>query len=113
MTDALLTIEQVAERIGLHPETLRRAVRAGKLGCYRLQGCIRIAPAQLDAYLQENLCPAHVPTDPLSKPERACSTLLGSTETSVSAYRQARRTRLSLDKALRTSKPSLSVVQPS
>lgn len=59
--ERLLTVAEAAERLGLHPETVYKAVRTGRLACYRLQGAIRIAPEHLSDYLAANLCPAHSP----------------------------------------------------
>ena len=45
----LMTITEAADSVDVHPETLRRAIR--QLACYRLGGCTRISPEQLNEYL--------------------------------------------------------------
>ncbi len=52
----LFTVEVVAGQFGVHPETIRRAIRSGRMGCYRLGGCIRVSADQLAAYLEASLC---------------------------------------------------------
>jgi excisionase family DNA binding protein len=55
---ALLTIEQVAAQLQVHPRTVRRAIAAGGLRACRLpgrgaRGIVRVRPADLDAWLEE------------------------------------------------------------
>lgn len=109
----LLTAAAAATQLGCHPETIRRAIRAGALACYRLGGCTRIAPEQLAAYLERHRCPARDPQDPSSNSAAASGASSGGTEASVAGFRQGRRTRRALDRASRISKPALSVVPPS
>src|ERR1700756_208573 len=49
MTQELYTIEQVAERLGLHVKTVRNYVRDGKLKATRVGKSYRIARADLEA----------------------------------------------------------------
>lgn len=67
----LMTAEEVAALLSVHPETIRRAVRNRKLAHYRFAGCIRIAQDQLDAYLAASLRPAlaHVSADEIRAEE--------------------------------------------
>ena len=113
MSNILLTVEAAAERLGCAPETVRRAIRAGRLACYRLGGCIRIAPEHLSAFLESHLCPVRDQTAPASSSTADSTTSPGGTDRHVGAYQQARRTQSALDRALRTSKPSLNIVLPS
>jgi excisionase family DNA binding protein len=54
MNDELLTVEQVAERLQLHPDTVRRYVREGKLRAVRLSStALRIRSSELDRFLKE------------------------------------------------------------
>ena len=72
---SLMTMTEAAEHLGLHPETIRRAARAGKLSYYKLQGCIRISPEQLADYLAASLCPAREQlADGAMRAERASPT---------------------------------------
>jgi excisionase family DNA binding protein len=41
-----------------HPETIRRAIRSGRMACYQLGGMIRISPDQLETLIQSTLRPA-------------------------------------------------------
>jgi excisionase family DNA binding protein len=54
----LMTVAGAAAALTRHPETVRRAIRAGRLGCYRIGGCTRISPEQLEAYLTASELPA-------------------------------------------------------
>lgn len=66
LAPALLTVEAAAHQLGVHPETVRRAIRSKKLACYRFAGCIRVSPDHLTAYLETHLCPAQGQTVPSS-----------------------------------------------
>ncbi|GBQ82292.1 hypothetical protein AA13595_0883 [Gluconacetobacter johannae DSM 13595] len=49
----LMTIAQAAALLGLHPETLRRDIRSGKLEAYRRPRATRISRPALQAYLEQ------------------------------------------------------------
>lgn len=52
---ALLSTEQAATYLGVHPKTLRRYVAQGLVTAYRLKGrgrMLRFRPADLDGLLQ-------------------------------------------------------------
>lgn len=51
----LLTLPEVAERLQVHIDTLRRAIRAKRLEAYKLSGQWRVSEAQLERYLLKNL----------------------------------------------------------
>jgi len=54
MEDELLTIEQVAERLQLHPDTIRRYVREKKLKAIQLSKTnLRVRRSELDRFLRE------------------------------------------------------------
>ncbi len=54
MDDDLLTIEQVAERLQLHPDTVRRYIRERKLAAIRLSSTnMRVRRSELDRFLKE------------------------------------------------------------
>lgn len=59
MSDRLLDPNEVAERVGLSPLTIRRACRAGELVASKLRNRWRIDPADVDAWVARNL---HQPT---------------------------------------------------
>jgi excisionase family DNA binding protein len=54
MEDELLTIEQVAERLQLHPDTIRRYVREKKLKAIQLSKTnLRVRRSELNRFLKE------------------------------------------------------------
>lgn len=50
MSDRLVTVEQAAERLKLHPKTVLRYIREGRLPATRIGKSYRIAGAELDAF---------------------------------------------------------------
>jgi excisionase family DNA binding protein len=60
-TPPMMTVAQAAQRLGCNPETLRRAIRQGRLACYRFGGCTRLSEEHLRAYLDSALRPARDP----------------------------------------------------
>lgn len=58
MNEQLLTIEQVADRLQVHPRTVQAWIRKGDLIGVRLgtgrTSAWRVEPAQLQAYLEKN-----------------------------------------------------------
>ena len=109
----MLTVRKAAVLLDVHPETLRRAIRAGKLACYKPGRCARISEQQLQAYLDAHLCPARDQTDPVSNGENSDGISPGGTEMHVAAFQLARRMNAALDKPSRISRPELSVVRSS
>jgi excisionase family DNA binding protein len=94
----MMSIAKVAAQIDCHPETLRRAIRAGKLACYKLGRCTRITQEQLQAYLDAALCPAVDQTDPAADE---------GVRSFLDEFRWQRRMEAALDKSsLRDSPPS-------
>src|SRR5581483_11317864 len=55
MDETLYTVEQVAERLGLHVKTVRSYVREGKLKAVRIGKQYRIAAADLAALTGQSL----------------------------------------------------------
>jgi excisionase family DNA binding protein len=54
MDDELLTVEQVAERLQVHPDTVRRYIREKKLTAIRLSNTnLRVRKSELDRFLKE------------------------------------------------------------
>lgn len=55
MTDRLLTAREVAEWLGLSPETVLRKWRAGEIPGYRLgSNVLRFKERELEAWLEEH-----------------------------------------------------------
>ena len=50
--DRLLTVNDVAERLQVHPITVRRHIKAGKLRAVRVGRSVRIREADLEEYLR-------------------------------------------------------------
>ena len=54
MSEELLTIEQVAERLQLHPDTIRRYIREKKLTGVRISGTVvRVKQSDLDKFIRD------------------------------------------------------------
>lgn len=54
MEDELLTIEQVAEALKLHPDTIRRYIREKKMRAVRLSATnLRVRRSELDRFIKE------------------------------------------------------------
>jgi excisionase family DNA binding protein len=50
------TVEQVAEKIGISVDTVRRAIKSGRLECCRIgYRTIRVSESQLTKYLNESI----------------------------------------------------------
>jgi excisionase family DNA binding protein len=49
-----LTIEEVAERLGVSTRTVRRWIQSGQLVAHRVRQVVRIAPADFDAFLRQH-----------------------------------------------------------
>jgi excisionase family DNA binding protein len=55
MSEELLTIEQVAERLQLHPDTIRRYIREKKLTGVRISGTVvRVKQSDLDKFIRDH-----------------------------------------------------------
>ena len=64
MEDELLTIEQVAERLQVHPDTVRRYIREKKLRAIRLSNTnLRVRRSELDRFLKERETDRDMDTD--------------------------------------------------
>lgn len=51
MTERLLTVDEVAERLAVHPNTVRRLVERREIRPVRVGRLLRFTPEDLDAYL--------------------------------------------------------------
>lgn len=50
--EALLTVEDAAKRVKVHPETIRGWIRSGELPAVDIGGKYRIYPNDLEAFLR-------------------------------------------------------------
>ncbi len=48
-----LTPEEVAEKLKLHPDTVKRLLRQGKIPGVKIEGSWRISISELNAYLDQ------------------------------------------------------------
>ncbi len=87
----LFTVEFVAEQFNVHPETIRRAIRSRRMGCYRLGGCIRVSTEQLAEYLGSILCSSREQNLP------AAFVATHDQTSAVAEFRRGRRMRRALD----------------
>ena len=56
LDDEYLTVEQVAERLQMHPDTIRRYIRQKKLRAVRISPTnVRIRRSDLDKFIEERL----------------------------------------------------------
>ena len=51
MSDALITVEQAAEQLKLHPKTVLRHIREGRLPATRIGKSYRLRAADVDEFL--------------------------------------------------------------
>jgi excisionase family DNA binding protein len=51
MAIEFLTIDQVSDKLGIHPKTVRRYINSGKISAQKIGGAWRINPESLDVYL--------------------------------------------------------------
>ena len=49
--DALLSVREVADALGVHPETIRRLIHDGRLDAIRVGRVLRIDRAELDRFI--------------------------------------------------------------
>ena len=56
LNDEFLTVEQVAERLQMHPDTIRRYIRQKKLRAVRISPTnVRIRRSDLEKFIEERL----------------------------------------------------------
>lgn len=48
----LYSVREVADALGVHPETIRRLIHDGRLDAVRVGRSLRVAPASLDGFLE-------------------------------------------------------------
>lgn len=94
----LLTVKKAAFEIQFCAETLRRAIRAGKLAAYRRPGGYRISTTDLKAYMDTYHCPASEMISPTWNYVAANGRLSGGKKDKENDFRLAQRTRTALAK---------------
>jgi excisionase family DNA binding protein len=57
----LLTVSEVAERVGLSTKAVRRAIERGELPASKLCGRIRVRPEDVDEWIESNRVGASAP----------------------------------------------------
>ena len=54
MPEELLTVDQVAAELQLHPDTIRRFIREGKIKAVRISATVvRVKRSELDKFIQD------------------------------------------------------------
>jgi excisionase family DNA binding protein len=69
---ALLTLEEVCERVRLSPWAVRRAIRRGELRAYKLRGRLRIPADSVEDWLQASVVESEIVG---TEPEQQLSTV--------------------------------------
>jgi excisionase family DNA binding protein len=54
MAAKLLTIQETAGRLGLHPQTVRKIIKSGRLKVARIGRSIRIRPDDLEEFIENS-----------------------------------------------------------
>ena len=55
--ERLLTVREVAERLRVHPITVRRHIKAGRLQAVRVGRSVRVRESDLEAFLRPEIAP--------------------------------------------------------
>ncbi len=55
--DRLLTVPEVAERLRVHPITVRRHIKTGRLRAVRIGRAVRVREADLQEYMRPEIAP--------------------------------------------------------
>ncbi|WP_394356096.1 helix-turn-helix domain-containing protein [Brytella acorum] len=63
-----LRVSEAAALVRRHPETLRRAIREGRLTAWRQPGCTLVSVEALMVFMEGFLCPAREMKNPISNP---------------------------------------------
>jgi excisionase family DNA binding protein len=59
MDEKWYTVEELAEKLKLHPESIRRSIRAGKLGAVRFGKVLRIPESSFVDYVKQIITQEH------------------------------------------------------
>lgn len=94
----LLTVNAAASILGYSPETIRRAIRGGRLEAYRRPRGTRIEPDALRTYMELYLCPAKDLTAHSSNYIAVTTASSGGKAAKDGAPRQAMRMSAALDR---------------
>lgn len=58
----LYSVREVAERLGVHPETIRRLIHEGRMDAVRVGRVLRVARADVEAFIdRQRVKPARLP----------------------------------------------------
>lgn len=93
MLPRYMTVAKAASIADLHIDTVRKAIRQGKLEAYRRPRATRVTPEALKAYMDLYLCPARDQNDHSSNYIGGRGTLSGGKAESASEARRALRMR--------------------
>jgi excisionase family DNA binding protein len=67
--ESLITKEDLARRLKVHPKTLEVWMRGGQLQCVRVGGRVRFEPEAVERFLRRESGPAEVPAQRRTSPE--------------------------------------------
>lgn len=51
--DDLLTVEEVAQKLKMHPDHIKRLLRAGKIPGYKIEGSWRVKQDELEKWIED------------------------------------------------------------
>lgn len=51
--DELLTIKEVAQKLKMHPDTIKRMLIAGKMPGYKIEGSWRVKQDELERWIED------------------------------------------------------------
>ena len=58
----LFSVREVADRLGVHPETIRRLIHEGRMDAVRVGRVLRVARADVEAFIgRQRVKPARLP----------------------------------------------------
>lgn len=57
--DSLLSVREVADALGVHPETIRRLIHDGRLEAIRIGRVLRVDRSELDRFLEAQRVKPH------------------------------------------------------
>ena len=53
MEDELLTVEEVAQKLKMNPDHIKRLLRSGKIPGYKIEGSWRVKQSELDRWIED------------------------------------------------------------
>ncbi len=63
MTERLMRVSEVAERLNLTPKTVYLLTESGRLDHFRIRRTVRVSPSQLEKFLEQSRIPVRPPVE--------------------------------------------------